>query len=96
MMRARGGGVETGDGEGSETGSVTEEEGNKQRGPISVPASPRTRRTKRRATYVVTKTAASSSTACAELTLLYLVYYYADFSSPYCWTCSLNKATFLN
>ena len=48
-MRVRAGEVETGGRDGSEIGSVMEEE-NKSRGPVSMPASPRTSGIKRRAT----------------------------------------------
>ena len=39
--------VEAGGGDGSETGSVMEREENKNQGPASLPASPRTSGTKR-------------------------------------------------
>ena len=49
-MRPWVGGVETGGGDGSETGLVTKKKGKKNRRPVSVPASPRTSGIKRRAT----------------------------------------------
>ena len=45
--------METGGGEGSGTGTLTEGEETKSRGPVSMTASPRTSGTKRRATTTV-------------------------------------------
>ena len=44
------GGVETGGGDGSETGSVTKKKVKKNQQPVSVPASPQTSGIQRRAT----------------------------------------------
>ena len=54
-MRARDGGVETVGGDGREMLSVMKKKGNKNRRPVSVPASLRTTEVKRRATCTVVK-----------------------------------------
>ena len=51
-MRVRDRGVEMGGGDSSELGSVMEGEERKNRGPVSMQASPRTSRTKRKATKI--------------------------------------------